>query len=48
MGTRVLATTRQLPEFLFDEGISGGNHSLLGIGFVQSSVGRGSQEQVVD
>ena len=36
-----MATTGQLPEFPYNEDMSGGDHSLLGIGFVQSSVGGG-------
>ncbi|KIM43770.1 GMC oxidoreductase [Hebeloma cylindrosporum] len=38
---RVMATTGQLPEFPYNEDTSGGDHSLLGIGFVQSSIGKG-------
>jgi choline dehydrogenase len=36
-----MATTGQLSEFPYNEDMSGGDHSLLGIGFVQSSVGGG-------
>ncbi|PPQ80124.1 hypothetical protein CVT25_001423 [Psilocybe cyanescens] len=40
--SRVLAATRQLgSEFAFNEDMSGGDRSLLGIGFLQSSVGGG-------
>jgi len=38
---RVLATTQQLAEFPYNEDMSGGSHSLLGIGFLQSSAGGG-------
>ena len=38
---RVMATTGQLSEFPYNEDTSGGDQSLLGIGFVQSSIGRG-------
>ncbi|KAF9562060.1 alcohol oxidase [Agrocybe pediades] len=38
---RVLATTKQLAEFPFNQDTSGGDHSLLGIGFLQSSAGGG-------
>lgn len=38
---RVIATTQQLAEFPFNEDTSGGDHSILGIGFVQSSAGGG-------
>ncbi|KIM43771.1 GMC oxidoreductase [Hebeloma cylindrosporum] len=38
---RVMATTGQLSEFPYNEDTSGGDHSLLGIGFVQSSIGKG-------
>jgi choline dehydrogenase len=36
-----MATTEQLSEFPYNEDTSGGDHSLLGIGFVQSSIGGG-------
>jgi len=36
-----MATTGQLSEFPYNEDTSGGDHSLLGIGFVQSSIGGG-------
>ena len=36
-----MATTGQLAEFPYNEDTSGGDHSLLGIGFVQSSIGGG-------
>jgi choline dehydrogenase-like flavoprotein len=36
-----MATTRQLAEFPYNEDTSGGDHSLLGIGFLQSSIGGG-------
>ena len=36
-----MATTGQLSEFPYNEDMSGGDHSLLGIGFAQSSVGGG-------
>lgn len=40
--SRVLAATRQRgAEFSFNEDMSGGGHSLLGIGFLQSSAGGG-------
>ncbi|KAF8955297.1 aryl-alcohol-oxidase from pleurotus Eryingii [Flammula alnicola] len=38
---RVLATTQQLAEFPFNEDMSGGDRSLLGIGWLQSSAGGG-------
>ncbi|KAF8963769.1 hypothetical protein BDZ97DRAFT_1919542 [Flammula alnicola] len=38
---RVLATTQELAEFPYNEDMSGGSHSLLGVGFVQSSAGGG-------
>ncbi|KAH9479331.1 Pyranose dehydrogenase 1 [Psilocybe cubensis] len=38
---RVWATTQQLPEFFFNEDTAGGNHGLLGVGFIQSSAGGG-------
>ncbi|KAF8958368.1 hypothetical protein BDZ97DRAFT_1923812 [Flammula alnicola] len=37
----VLQATKQLAEFPFNEDTSGGDHSLLGIGFLQSSAGGG-------
>lgn len=39
----MLEATTQLPEFPFNEDTSGGDHSLLGIGFLQSSAGHGSR-----
>ncbi|PPQ66925.1 hypothetical protein CVT26_010014 [Gymnopilus dilepis] len=39
--SRVLEVTKQLPEFPFNEDTSGGSHSVLGIGFLQSSAGGG-------
>jgi len=36
-----MATTGQLEEFPYNEDTSGGDHSLHGIGFVQSSAGGG-------
>jgi len=40
----VLEATQQLSdEFPFNEDTSGGDHSLLGIGFLQSSAGQGSR-----
>jgi choline dehydrogenase len=40
----VLEATQQLPDlFPFNEDMSGGDHSLLGIGFLQSSAGQGSR-----
>ncbi|KAF8956631.1 hypothetical protein BDZ97DRAFT_1907117 [Flammula alnicola] len=36
LDTRVMATTGQLAEFPYNEDTSGGLHSLLGVGFVQS------------
>ncbi|KAF8178724.1 hypothetical protein BJ912DRAFT_1063051 [Pholiota molesta] len=41
--TRVMQTTGQLAEFPYNEDMSGGSHSLLGVGFVQSAVGGGSR-----
>ncbi|PPQ91199.1 hypothetical protein CVT25_001215 [Psilocybe cyanescens] len=42
--SRVLAVTSQLEsQFPFNEDMSGGNHSLLGIGFMQSSAGGGTR-----
>lgn len=38
---RAMATTGQLSEFPYNEDTSGGDHSLLGIGFFQSSIGKG-------
>ncbi|KIM44803.1 GMC oxidoreductase [Hebeloma cylindrosporum] len=38
---RVLAATEQLPEFPYNKDTSGGDHSLLGVGFLQSSAGGG-------
>ena len=38
---RLMATTGQLSEFPYNEDTSGGDHSLLGIGLIQSSIGRG-------
>ncbi|KDR79207.1 hypothetical protein GALMADRAFT_223444 [Galerina marginata CBS 339.88] len=38
---RVLAATKQVPEFPFNQDTSGGDHSVLGIGFLQSSAGGG-------
>ncbi|KDR79210.1 hypothetical protein GALMADRAFT_137093 [Galerina marginata CBS 339.88] len=38
---RVLATTKQLAEFPYNQDMSGGDHSLLGVGFLQSSAGGG-------
>ncbi|KDR79239.1 hypothetical protein GALMADRAFT_223476 [Galerina marginata CBS 339.88] len=38
---RVLATTKQLAEFPYNQDMSGGDQSLLGIGFLQSSAGGG-------
>lgn len=38
---RVIAATKQLPEWPFNEDMSGGDHSLLGIGWLQSSGGGG-------
>ena len=34
--SRVLATTKQLKEFPYNQDMSGGDHSLLGIGFLQN------------
>lgn len=39
--TRVMQTTGQLAEFPYNEDMSGGSHSVLGVGFVQSAVGGG-------
>ncbi|KAF8972090.1 hypothetical protein BDZ97DRAFT_1901272 [Flammula alnicola] len=39
--SRVIATTRQLAEFPFNPDMSGGDQSLLGVGFLQSSSGGG-------
>ena len=36
-----MATTGELSEFMYNEDMSGGNHSLLGIGFIQASIGGG-------
>jgi choline dehydrogenase len=36
-----MQTTGQLPEFPYNEDMSGGDHNLLGIGFMQSSIGGG-------
>jgi len=36
-----MATTGQLPEFPYNQDLSGGDHSMLGIGFIQLSVGGG-------
>ncbi|KAF8960730.1 hypothetical protein BDZ97DRAFT_1920807 [Flammula alnicola] len=39
---RILATTEQLSsEFPFNEDLSGGSHSILGLGFLQSTIGGG-------
>jgi choline dehydrogenase-like flavoprotein len=38
---RVLKTTRQLKEFPYNEDMSGVDRSLLGVGFIQSSIGGG-------
>ncbi|PPQ81819.1 hypothetical protein CVT25_013655 [Psilocybe cyanescens] len=38
---RVVATTRQLAEFPFNEDTGGGDQGLLGVGFIQSSAGGG-------
>ncbi|PPQ76837.1 hypothetical protein CVT26_002295 [Gymnopilus dilepis] len=38
---RVIAATQQLPEWPFNQDMSGGDHSLLGIGWLQSSAGGG-------
>ncbi len=38
---RVIETTRQLPEFSFNEDTSGTNNNLLGIGWIQSSIKNG-------
>lgn len=39
--SRVMATLGQLPEFTYNEDMSGGDQSPLGIGFIQSSAGGG-------
>ncbi|PPQ71985.1 hypothetical protein CVT26_007141 [Gymnopilus dilepis] len=39
--SRVIATTQQLAEFPYNQDMSGGSHSLLGIGWLQSSAGGG-------
>jgi GMC oxidoreductase len=39
--TRAMATTGQLSEFPYNEDTSGGDDSLLGISFIQSSIGKG-------
>ncbi|KDR81186.1 hypothetical protein GALMADRAFT_61126 [Galerina marginata CBS 339.88] len=39
--SRVIATTQELAEFPFNQDTSGGDHSLLGIGYLQSSAGGG-------
>lgn len=39
----VLEATKQLPEFPYNEDTSGGDHSPLGIGFLQSSAGGGAR-----
>ena len=36
-----MATTGQLSEFPYNEDTSGGDRSLLGVGFIQSTVGGG-------
>ncbi|KAF9483740.1 alcohol oxidase [Pholiota conissans] len=41
--TLVMQTTGQLAEFPYNEDMSGGSHSLLGVGFVQSAMGGGSR-----
>ncbi|KAH9481209.1 Pyranose dehydrogenase 3 [Psilocybe cubensis] len=41
--TRVLATTQQLAEFPFNLDTGGGDHSLLGVGFLISSAGNGTR-----
>ncbi|KAF9479960.1 alcohol oxidase [Pholiota conissans] len=38
---RVFKTTQELEEFPYNEDTSGADHSLLGIGFIQSSIDRG-------
>ncbi|KAH9476225.1 Pyranose dehydrogenase 1 [Psilocybe cubensis] len=42
--SRVLSTTQQLSaEFPFNEDTAGGNHTMLGLGFIQSSIGDGTR-----
>ncbi|KAH9481208.1 Pyranose dehydrogenase 1 [Psilocybe cubensis] len=36
---RILETTQQLAEFPFNEDTGGGEHNLLGVGFIQSTIG---------
>ncbi|KAF9479119.1 alcohol oxidase [Pholiota conissans] len=39
---RILATTKQLPsDFPFNQDLSGGSHSIIGLGYLQSTVGGG-------